>query len=59
MAPLKKKTKKKTLKQGEVPQPILRPIPNIEFRMGWDRGWVMALPLVSELFEGWSMIGIP
>jgi len=27
--------------------------------MGWDRGWVMAFPFDSSLFEGWSMTGHP
>jgi len=40
------------------PRPI--PIPKFyTFLMGWDQGWVMAFPLVSSLFEGWSMIGHP
>jgi len=35
--------------QGEMPLHSLGPIPPL-FLMGWDRGWVMAFPLVSSLF---------
>ena len=39
-------------------QPWSHPLKNVEFRDGWDRGWVMAFPLVS-FFEGRSMTGHP
>jgi len=43
---------KEAKKQGEMPLPIISPIPftNVEFRDGWDWGWVVAFPLVSLLF---------
>ena len=44
---------KKAKKQGEMPLPSLGPIPKFYiFLMGWDRGWVMAFPLVSSLLRG-------
>ena len=39
-------------KQGDMPLPSLGPIPSLNstfFLMEWDRGWVMAFPLVSSL----------
>jgi len=34
-----------------ITQPRSHPIPKFYiFLMGWDRGWVMAFPLVSSLF---------
>jgi len=36
-----------------ITQPQSHPIPKFYiYLMGWDRGWLMAFPLVSSLFEG-------
>jgi len=50
---------KKAKKQGNaITQPRSHPIPKFYiFLIGWDRGWVMAFPLVSLLFEGWNIRG--
>jgi len=45
---------KKAKKQGEMPLPSLGPIPLKKWGMGWDRGWVMAFPLVSLLSSNYS-----
>jgi len=43
--PLKKETR-----GNAITQPQSHPIPKFYiFLMGWDRGWVMAFPLVSSL----------
>jgi len=43
--------KSKETRGNAITQPPSHPIPKFYiFLMGWDRGWVMALPLVSLLF---------
>jgi len=46
----------KETRGNAITQPRSHPIK----KMGWEgRGWVMAFPLISLLFEGWIMTGHP
>jgi len=42
--------KSKETRRNVITQLQSHPLKNVEFRIGWDGGWVMAFPLVSLLF---------
>jgi len=48
---------KKAKKQGEMPLPILSPIPFQSLGMGWDCGWTKHFPLFLCFYEKWNMTG--